>query len=261
MNKKFYKLQADFLTIGSIGGSKKDVIAFIEGQIEKYSYVPNNCKYFIKKGKDGIFHFEIQENPRSGSILSQIIKDLETNKEDEALGNSGGEEEDSSINDIYIYDNNDVQYQIYKRKDGTLRTFIRNHDEVVLPPIDGIETFKGSGIGFVAYFSKLAVAKYVSGFLFGVTLCMAIFAGSLWLTQDMVQKGYVNAAKSSPVSVVLKANSIFDLQVQDSAQLPIIGGLDQIRKLDGQEIRKLIYNGASWAAIPNQKAKKAVSDE
>lgn len=255
MSNKFYKVRSDLVVIGSISGSKKDAVSFVEAQILKYAKVPNDCHYAIKKMGGGLFHFEIQERSKSGSILNKLIKEIE--KQELEV-----DEPDPEGSDIFIYDRNDRQYQIYKRKDGTLRTFVRSHDEVVFPSEEGIENLTESSKPFSPYFSPLKTAR--NGFMvaFGISTIMAIFAFSLSVTLSSIDKGYVNAIDDSPSSLLLDERVVSHVPV---LQLPFFAGIDKIKEFSAANpdkvISKLVFDGSAWLIEEMGASSKGVGNE
>lgn len=243
MSSHFYNIDCDGFLIGTVDGNKKDAKEFVEAQVNKYFDVPNECYYRIIKSKESGFHYEIQESSKTGSVLDKVLKAIEN-------------DEDS---DVFIYGKNGIQYQVYQRKDGSLRTFIRGHDDLISPEVGGIEDLNGSMAKFTPYFSKITGGVVASGMFFFITLTGSLIASSFLGAQYMAQKGHVNALQTTPINLFLKSSSVFDLYVENYNNLPVNGGLNAIKRFnrsEGKTIGKLEYNGR-WNVV----AKKTTTDK
>lgn len=258
MNNKFYKVNSDLVLMGSISGSKRDAVSLVESQILKYATVPNECFYALKKDEGSVYHYEIQQRPKSGSVLGKVLKELKNQE-------SGRVEGDSEFSDVFIYDRTDRQYQVYKRKDGTLRTFVRSHDEVILPGENGVENLTESPRPFHAYFSHLKVVRNVFGVGFLISTVAALFATSAFLTMKSIDDGYVNALKDSPSKFLFEERGSWRSKSVDLSTLPVVAGINKVIEFERDHpekvLSKLVFENGVWRVEEKGLDQKGEADE
>lgn len=188
MESPIYHVDCNKVLFGTVPGKKKDTQAFVEAQIQQYFDIPKNCHYRIEKAPGIGFHFEIQEDPNSGSVLKEILKSFKEGTHHEFL----------------LFDNAGNQYQIYQRSDETLRTFFLSGDETTVSPDDKrIKTLSGKSGALRPYFSKTSLGVAISLVVFLISLVPAGIAASVAYTQGLVDQGYQQAVLHSPFGDIL----------------------------------------------------------
>lgn len=239
--KRFYQIDTSHLIIGSTSGTSKDAKLFVESQIERYCDIPKKSKYrIIKDGKDH-WHFEIQENPVSGSVLDMVIQDIDENPETE----------------IFIFGSDEEQYHIYKRPDGSLRTFIRKESERVMPVDEKVELLEGDQKALKDYFSLLYAWAWGTGVFFAISLSVALVAGFVSAGLKTSENGYREAISKAPISFLIE-NKLFTKRYESEPlkNLPGVGGVQAMTNyLDSgasRAIGKLVFNHGNWRVEPKR---------
>lgn len=239
--RRFYQIDASHLILGTTQGSAKDAKLFAEAQAEKYCDIPKKAAFRLKKVNASTYHFEIQERSVTGSILDKILSDLKEDPDSE----------------IYINDASDRQYQIYQRRDGGLRTFVRASGDNVFP--DGgekTEVLQGAKSKLKPFFDVLELTTWSMGVMFALSLVAAVAAGSISLSTGMVEDGYRDAIHYNPVSAL--ASGGFDKRYYTTEKLqnlPAVGGLNAIRLHQARSsgvIGKLEYKSGRWTTTEKQ---------
>lgn len=247
--RRFYQIDSNSLMIGSTSGSKKDCKMFVENQIERYADIPKNSHYSLTKASNEITHYEIQEDSVTGSVLKRILQDMD----------------DSDETEVLVFDRNEVQYQIYQRSDGTLRTFIRKDDERIMPVDEEVETLEGDPKELHPYFSTSAMYAWGSAAVFAVSVAIAALATSVSISTSVYEDGYVDAIEKNPMGFLVNSGiSTRKFSVEKTENLPLVGGLKAIDEflLDnpGQAIEKLEYIREGWSITPHNKNKEVESN-
>lgn len=239
MIRIFYQIDCDRLIIGTASGNTRDARAFVEAQIERYCDVPKKAHYRLKKAPGLGFHFEIQEGSKTGSIIDKVIDGLN----------------DEDTGELLVFDANEVQYQVYRRPDGSLRTFIRSDTERKMP--EGEESIKlldGSFAYFRPYFSSLNLAAQVFGVIFAICFMVMLAFLTVSTTEGLIERGYKDAATHAPLALFQTMPGPPAMyESERTERLPAMGGLDAINRFkmeSDEQIGRLVFDGVSWKAIP-----------
>lgn len=242
--RKFYQIDAHSLMIGTTNGTKKDAEMFVESQIERYFDIPKKCSYRLVKVEKEVFHFEIQDSSITGSVIDELLVDLE--------------EEPSAK--LLISTPEDIQYQVHRRSDGTLRTFMHADGEQIKPSSeDEIKVLDGKTSKLDPFFSPLTVAMWVSAGVFALSIGAASIAASISVSASATESDYKDAIASNPVAFATQHKLIDQYAVTNSARLPAIGGiaaLDRHLSKSTTPVGKLEFRRGSWIAVPHQQEKQ-----
>lgn len=188
MDIPIYHVDCSKVIFGTLPGKKKDAKVYIESQIERHFDVPKNCYYHIYKISSSSFHYEIQEDPNSGSVLNALLEDLQ----------------EHSHKELMLLDTQGNQYRLYQRADGSLRTFFLSPDETNISPDDKrIKTLSGKSSKLIPYFSKGSLSLSISAFVFLISLAPVAILSSLDYTKRLVDEGYHHAVSTAPFGDIL----------------------------------------------------------
>ena len=234
--KSFYQINSDNLLIGSVSGSIDDAKLYVEDQIQKHFNIPKKCKFNIQKGEGGFYHFEIHQGELVGSILNTLFSIFDENPDA----------------DIYIFSPTEDQYQVYRRPDGSLRTFMRPENDPVKPDTDAeIEFIDGKASGLKPFFSNLEFGVWVSGFVFALALVVMTFSVSVKTTMEISDSGYKNAINNSVLSVVIPENNAKNFNSENIRNIPSIGGSIELQRFTRRSddiVGKLQFKDGYWSS-------------
>jgi hypothetical protein len=247
MNRKIFQIDCHKIVIGTAPGTEKDARAFVEAQIDRYFDLPKRCSYRVKKFPGYGFHFEIQQESISGSILDRILDELRDEEEGE----------DKEGTELLVLDASGHQYRIFKRVDGSLRTFFLDDSENRRQEIEyGAVLIEGSQGKFRDYYSTLTSAMVVLAVCFGLSFVPVLAGLSVVATKSSIENGYQESVKHGPLSFVFDSGSFpDDIRVPAPRTMPVITGWRAVaeHELSGEgQIKKLVYDGSRWIVESRQ---------
>lgn len=236
--RKFYQIDAKALMIGTTNGTKKDTQMFVESQIEKYFDIPKKCSYRIVKVDKENYNFEIQESSITGSVIEELLLILE----------------DEPKAKLMISTPEDVQYQVYRRDDGTLRTLIHSDDEQIKhSDEDSVVVLEGKTSKLTPFFSSLTVAMWSCVAMFAFSIASASIAASISVSVSEAESGYKDAIADNPVAFATQNGLIDQYSTTKNLLLPSMAGVMSIERYQRQSnkpIGKLEFRKGSWITIP-----------
>ena len=190
------------------------------------------------------FHFEIQQGSITGSVIEELLLEMENNPEAKIL----------------ISDPEDIQYQIHKRLDGSLRTFVNMDGDQISPSkTDEIKVLGGKTSKLTPFFSQLTVGMWVSACIFSLSFAAASIAGSVAISISATESNYKDAIANNPVAFATQNGLVDKYKTTSARNLPSIGGAYAIKRhflKNNSPVGKLIFRQGSWTSIPHQQKEK-----
>lgn len=238
VNERLVSLATDNLIIGSAPGTLKDAKSVVASFIDRYCDIPASVYYRLIKNEVGGYHFEIQENPGSGSVIDELVNHFEGR----------------DASDVVVRDANGSQYRIFQREDGTLRTFFLSEEDHVSQSLsERFEELQGSRYRLKAYRSTHALGVALSAGVFGVCACALIIALATWQLNERVNQGYSAAVDHSPLKLLIHTTpSDRQLESDDFAMLPLWEGMIMMNQFVEHRqgvIGKLEFKEGYWEVL------------
>lgn len=243
MKRKIFQIDCQRIIFGTARGTRRDARAFVEAQVDRYFDFPKRCSYYIKKAPGYGYHFEVQEGSRGGSALKEILAALSSEEEVEVL----------------VVDANNHQYRVFKRTDGSLRTFFLSDEESNVQEIlASAVLLEGTANKLRAHYSTLNTGALVAGLLFGISFLGMLAGLSVSATQSVIENGYEAAIDQGPMGFVFERGEERNaIHIPRPSMMPLTAGWHEVlihQSRGGGQISKLIYQGGLWRIDPKDPA-------